>query len=397
MGSAAPGSLASTAMRPTALVLAAIATATLVAGPVEAGTTGHDPDRTRLQHDVDAIRAAGVTGVQARLVTPDGRQLVATSGVADRRTGRPVPPNGHFRIASTGKSLVATVALQLVGEGRLSLDDPVERWLPGVVRGNGNDGRRITVGQLLQHTSGIHDDFPDFSSAADYYQHRYDVYTPEQLVARAMSHAPDFPPGTAWGYSTTGYILVDMIIERVTGRPWHEEVSRRIIHPLGLTHTSWPGLSPTVPQPHARAYKQFEADGLVDVTEQVIADPEGATISTTRDLNRFFRALLGGRLLAPAHLAEMTRTIPVGPGFEQLLPGARYGLGLFQRPLPCGGTYWSHPGGDAGYLTDNGVTADGRRSVVVSVTGEPGRSPEDFIRLQRAVDTLLGHALCGQA
>jgi D-alanyl-D-alanine carboxypeptidase len=187
-----------------------------------------------------------------------------------------------------------------------------------------------------------------------------------------------------------------MIIERVTGRPWHEEVSRRIIQPLGLTHTSWPGLSPTLPQPHARAYKQFQTDGLVDVTEQVVADPEGATVSTTRDLNRLFRALLGGRLLAPAQLAEMKRTIPVCPGFEQFLPGARYGRGLFQRPLPCGGTYWSQPGGDAGYLTDNAVTADGRRSVVVSMTGEPGSSPENFIQLQRTVDTLLGHALCGR-
>jgi D-alanyl-D-alanine carboxypeptidase len=376
--------------------LVAVATAAVVAGPVQAGTTGrHDPDRIGLQRDVDAVHAAGVTGVQARLVTRDGRQLVATAGVADRGTGQPVPPTGYFRIASTGKTFVATVALQLVAEGRLSLDDTVERWLPGVVRGNGNDGRRITVGQLLQHTSGIHDDFPDFASAADYYLHRYDVYTPEEIVTRAMSHPPDFTPGTAWGYSTTGYILADMIIERVTGRPWNEEVSRRIIRPLGLTHTFWPGLSPTLPQPHAKAYKQFQTDGLVDVTEQVIADPEGATISTTGDLNRFFRALLGGRLLPPAQLAEMKRTIPIGPDFEQLLPGARYGLGLFQRPLPCGGTFWSHPGGDAGYLTDDGVTADGRRSVAISMTGEPGSSPADFIRLQRTVDTLLAHALCG--
>jgi D-alanyl-D-alanine carboxypeptidase len=375
--------------------VAAITMATIAGGPVQADIAGRDSYRARLQEGVDAILATGVTGVQARLITQDGRQLVVTSGLADRTTGRPVPPTGHFRIASAGKSFVATVALQLVAEGRLSLDDPVERWLPGVVRGNGNDGGRITVGQLLQHTSGIHDDFPDFYSAADYYEHRYDIHTPVELVARAMSHPPDFPPGTAWGYSTTGYILVDMIIERVTGRPWHEEVGKRIIRPLGLTHTFWPGLSPTLPQPHARAYKHFPADGLVDVTEQVVADPEGATISTTRDLNRFFRALLAGRLLPPAQLAEMKRTIPVGPGFDELLPGARYGLGLFQRPLPCGGSYWSHPGGDAGYLTDNGVTADGRRSAVISMTGEPGTSPDDFIQLQRSVDALLGDALCG--
>jgi len=377
--------------------LAAIAAAAVAAGPVVAGTTGHHSDRTRLQQDADAIHALGVTGVQARLVTPDRRERVATSGVAHLTSRRPVPPTGHFRIASTAKAFVAAVTLQLVGEGKLSLDDSVDRWLPGVVRGNGNDGRRITVRQLLQHTTGIHDDFPEVSSAADFYQHRYDVYTPEQLVARAMRHRPDFPPGTAWRYSSIGYILVDMIIERVTGRPWHEEVRNRIIRPLGLQHTFWPGNSPTLPHPHARGYQPFETDALVDVTEQIVADPEAAIISNTRDVNRFFRALLGDRLLLPAQLAEMKRTIPVGPDLEQLLPGARYGLGLFQRPLPCGGTYWSHPGGGAGYVTDNGITADGRRSVVLSMSSVLGHSLEHYRRQQGAADTLVGHALCGRA
>jgi D-alanyl-D-alanine carboxypeptidase len=102
-----------------------------------------------LQRHADAIHALGIVGVQARLVTGGGQHTVATSGVADVRTGRPVPPDGRFRVASTAKALSATVALQLVGEGRLRLDDTVERWLPGVVRGNGNDGRRITVRHLL--------------------------------------------------------------------------------------------------------------------------------------------------------------------------------------------------------------------------------------------------------
>jgi D-alanyl-D-alanine carboxypeptidase len=160
--------------------------------------------------------------------------------------------------------------------------------------------------------------------------------------------------------------------------------------------SAWPGRSPTLPRPHARAYQPFEADELVDVTEQTVADPEGAIISTTRDVNRFFRALLSGRLLQPAQLAETKRAIGVSPEFEQLMPGARYGLGLFQRPLPCGGTYWSHPGGGSGYVTDNGITADGRRSVVLSMSSVLGHSPDDFLRQQRAADTLVDHALCGR-
>jgi D-alanyl-D-alanine carboxypeptidase len=344
-----------------------------------------------LQRHADAIHALGLPGAQARLVTESGRHHVATSGFGDLATGRPVPPDGRFRIASTGKSFVATVTLQLVGEGRLRLDDTVERWLPGVVRGNGNHGRRITVRHLLQHTSGIHDDFPDYTTEADFQRHRYDAYTPEQIVARAMAHEPDFKPGKGWRYSSTGYLLVDMIIERVTGNSWWTEVDRRIVRPLGLTATSWPGLSPEVPRPHARGYQVFETGRQVDVTEQVVVDPEAAITSTTRDLNTFFRALLGGRLLRPAQLAAMTRTVRVDPGLAELLPGARYGLGLFRRPLPCGGVYWGHPGGGAGYFTDAAVTTGGRRSVVLSVNGGLG----DFSRQQHAADALVEGALCG--
>ncbi|MGN9909092.1 serine hydrolase domain-containing protein [Phytohabitans sp. LJ34] len=346
---------------------------------------------TDLQRHTDAIHALGLPGAQARLVTEDGRHHVATSGFGDLGAGRPVPPEGRFRIASTGKAFVATVALQLVGEGRLRLDDTVERWLPGVVRGNGNDGRRITVRHLLQHTSGIHDDFPDYTTEADFLRHRYDVYTPEQLVARAMAHRPHFKPGKGWGYSSVGYILVDMIVERVTGNPWWTEVERRVVRPLGLTATSWPGLSPEVPRPHARGYQILDTGRQFDVTEQVVVDPEAAITSTTRDLNTFFRALLGGRLLRPAQLAAMTRTVPVDPGLAEILPGARYGLGLMRRPLPCGGVYWGHPGGGAGYITDNGVTADGRRSVVLSVNG----THPDFTQQQQAADALVEGALCG--
>jgi D-alanyl-D-alanine carboxypeptidase len=363
------------------------------AGPL-ASSAGTSPDGERLQADVDSIHALGLVGAQARLVTADDKHHVATSGVSDLVDKRPVSPDSHFRIASTGKTMIATVALQLVAETRLSLDDTVEHWLPGVVQGNGNDGRRITVRDLLQHTSGVHDDFPDhYQSAADFHQHRYDIHTPEQLVARAMQHRPDFAAGSGWRYSTTGYLLMDMIIEKVTGQPWYDEVSRRIIRPLGLTQTSWPGFSPAMPSPYAHAYQRLGPDGLTDVTDHVVIDPEGAIISTTRDINLFLRALLGGSLLQPAQLAEMTKTVPLGPEFDELLPGARYGLGLFQRPLPCGGTYWSHPGGDAGYITDNGVTADGRRSVVLSVSSDLG----DFARQQAAADRLVEGALCGSA
>ncbi|MCO5974611.1 serine hydrolase domain-containing protein [Actinoallomurus soli] len=380
------------------LALAAIVAGALSTGwmPGASAAPQHG-DRIELRRDADAITALGVTGVQARLHTPDGRDLTAGSGVADLTTRRPVSPDGYLRIASVTKTFVATVILQLAGEGRLSPDDTVERWLPGVVSGNGNDGRAITIRNLLQHTSGIHDDYPDYTSAEDFYQHRYDTYTAEQIVARAMRHRPDFRPGTDWSYSNTGYVLLGMVIQRVTGHPWHEEVRDRIVRPLGLRHTFWPGASPTLPRPHAETYQRFETGGpLVDVTEQVglAGNGEAGLVSTTADLDRFFRALLGGRLLPPAQLAQMKQAVPVGEKFEPLMPGARNGLGIFSRPLSCGGMYWGHEGGDSGWITATGVTADGRRGVTVSLSGANAESADHVLRIEAAESRLVDDALC---
>jgi D-alanyl-D-alanine carboxypeptidase len=369
-----------------------------VAGIVTLTVTGmHAPDSaaTRLQRDTDAIHALGVTGVQARVTTADGRHLVATSGVADRTTRRPMPSDGRFRIASTRKAFEATVALQLVGEHRLSLDDTVERWLPGVVRGNGYDGRQITVRQLLQNTSGLHDDLPGYTTPEEYRQQRYDVYTREQLLARAMKHPLDFPPGTGWGYSNTGFILAGMLIERVTGRSLQQEITDRIVRPLGLHDTTFPGTSPTLPRPHAQAYQLFGTGDLADVTEQVSWDPD-SMVSSTQDLDRFFRTLLRGGLLPPAQLAEMKQTVPISADVEQLWPGGRYGLGLARRPLPCGGVYWGHDGGDAGFITGTGVSANGRRSAMVSMSSALGDSLDHELQQQRAADRLIQDTLCGR-
>ncbi|MFD5309680.1 serine hydrolase domain-containing protein [Streptomyces ardesiacus] len=349
----------------------------------------------QLRRDTEAIHALGVSGVQARVIAPDGRQSVATSGTADVNTGRPVPSDGYFRMASTSKTLVATVVLQLEAEGRLSLDDTVDHWLPEVVRGNGNDGSRIAIRQLLQHTSGIHDDLPGYTTPDEYYQQRHDVYSPEQLVARAMAHAPDFPPGEGWAYSNTGYVLLGMIIQKATGHPAHQEIEDRILRPLGLDQTRWTGTSPTLPRPHAQAYQLFSPGSRVDVTDQIPVDYDNLSwVTTTRDENRFFRALLDGRLLPARQLAKMKQTVPVSAEVQQLWPGGRYGLGLVERPLSCGGTYWSHEGGDGGYITLNGVTDDGRRSAVVSMSEARGDTPQHMMEQENAASALIDHALC---
>jgi D-alanyl-D-alanine carboxypeptidase len=376
-----------------AVALAAISGLTL-AGPAAAAAGGgsraarghSDP----LRQQVDAIQAAGAVGVLASVATPRGTRSAA-AGVADTATSAPVPLDAEFRIGSATKTFVATVVLQLVGEHRLSLSDTVAQWLPGVVEGNGNDGTRITVRELLQHTSGIYDylrDTPVVSGVAGYEANRMHTYTAQDLVALAMQHPPYFPPGAGMAYSNTNYVLLGMIIERVTGRSWAEEVNARIIAPLGLRHTSTPGTYPYIKGPHAEGYSAFGGPELVDATvvNPTVADAAGSMISTTRDLGRFYRALVGGRLLAPAQLAQMQDTVPVAQ-LDAIWPGAGYGLGLAWFPLPCGGGYYGHPGDVPGYHTWDAATRDGR-TVVVSVTGDPGKST------QLAVNALVEQELC---
>ena len=344
-----------------------------------------------LQQEADAIHTAGASGVLVTVTTPNGRQTVR-AGVADTATGAPVPLDARFRIGSATKSFVATVVLQLVGEGRMALSDPVDRWLPGVVTGNGNDGSRITVGELLQHTSGIYDfahDLPEIATAAGYQAGRLDVYTPAQLVAMAMKHQPTFPPGSGISYSNTNYVLLGMIINRVTGQSWAHEVQARIIKPLGLRHTVIPGTVPYIRGPHAEGYSAFGGTDPVDVTvlNPSMIDAAGSIISTTGDLGRFYAALTGGRLLAPAQLAAMETTVPAAQ-LSVFWPGARYGLGLAWFPLSCGGSYFGHPGGVPGYQTWDAVAPDTGRSVVVSSTGD---GTED---IQLATNALVDRELC---
>ncbi|WP_328471541.1 serine hydrolase domain-containing protein [Streptomyces sp. NBC_00448] len=352
------------------LTAAGLATASGAgADTVTAPTAAGDP----LQREVDAIRDTGTVGVLADVRASDARQH-ARAGTAELGTGRPVPWDGRFRIGSATKTFTATVVLQLVGEGRISLDDTVEHWLPGVVRGDGRDGSRITVRQLLQHTSGIPEvegDIPSLNSASGYEAERLRTYTPEELAALAMRNPSTAAPGT-FAYSDTDYILLGMIIKKATGHSWAAEVNSRIIRPLRLADTSTPGASPYVPGPHAHAYRAFGTGTAIDVTRINASafDASGSIISTSADLGRFFTALVSGRLLAPAQFDEMTTTVPA----PEL--GADYGLGLGTFPLSCGGSYYTHPGGVSGYQTWVAVTPDATRTVVLLATGDGDTSTE---------------------
>ncbi|MGW7258305.1 serine hydrolase domain-containing protein [Streptomyces sp. NPDC054834] len=383
-------------MRITASALvAAIAASVLTIPTATAATPATKSPQSSLQDKVNAIMATGTVGVLARSTGPGGQRRHAGAGLADTATGESARTGDRFRIASASKTYVATVVLQLVGEGRLSLDDTLEDWLPGVVSGNGNDGSEITVRQLLQHTSGLFNytaDFPALADVAGFQADRYKTWTDEQLVAIALRHAPDFAPGAKWEYSNTNYILAGMIIKKATGHSWQQEVTRRIIKPLGLRHTLAPTTDTRIPGRHLHGYSNFGGSGTtIDVTEfnPSAAGAAGAMISTTADMTRFYSALLGGRLLRPAELAAMKTTVRT-PDLDVVWPGASYGLGLMRIPLSCGGSYYSHAGDFPGYSTRDGISPDGRRVVVMETTGD-GASD---LSTEQAQNRLIDQELC---
>ncbi|MGW1673616.1 serine hydrolase domain-containing protein [Streptomyces sp. NPDC002324] len=354
----------------TAVAAAVALAAPAVAAPAPAGT-----DHTATREAMDAAVKDGVPGVA--LQAKDGRGVwKATSGVGDIRTDRPRSAHDRYRVGSITKTFVSTVLLQLEAEGRLSLDDKVDKWLPGLVRGNGHDGRSVTLRQLLNHTSGISDYTSDEEFGRTYFlkdgflRHRYDTAPPERLVAVAMKHKPDFAPGTDWNYSNTNYVLAGMVIGKATGNPYGDEVRARVIEPLGLRSTLVPGTYAKVPGPSSRAYGKLAETATgptYDVTElnPSLAYAAGEMISDSGDLNRFYTALLKGRLLPPKQLAEMKTTIKVDE-----MPGAGYGLGLIERKLSCGITVWGHGGGIHGSTSEAVTTSDGRHSLAFNFNSD---------------------------
>ncbi|CAM5228793.1 Putative D-alanyl-D-alanine carboxypeptidase [Streptomyces alboniger] len=186
------------------------------------------------------VRDIGMPAALASVEDREGRARTYTAGVGDLTTGAKVPRDGQVRIGSNTKTFVAVVVLQLVAERRMSLDAFVDTYLPGLVRGKGIDGRRITVRQLLQHTSGL----PEYTSHLGD-DARY--YAPRELLATALRHPADFDPGKSWKYSNTNYVLAGLIVQKVTARPLADEIEPR------LSSSASGCVTPTSPLPVTRA------------------------------------------------------------------------------------------------------------------------------------------------
>ena len=282
------------------------------------------------QRELRTVASDGYSGA-AGIVASDAGTWRGAAGWADSHAKRRARSDDRFAIESTTKTFVATAVLQLVGEKRLALQDPVQRRIPGLLPRR----PQITIRQLLNHTSGLGNDF----AIADAPRHRAEQISRQGLL---------FKPGTSFNYSNSDFVFLGLVVEKATGRSLDQVVTDRIFRPLHLESTSYgttraPRMSPWLGAPESFG-RPVSGDGGI--------------ISTVDDVAIFFRALLGGKLLPQEQLAEMTRTIATDD------PDLRAGLGIFRKRVSCGYA-WGH-GGLATYSVNVAVARDGSKAVITA-------------------------------
>lgn len=362
-----------------------VSAAALVLSAVIASTTRdrssrQDPVRVALSETMDLDHwPAGLVSVQ----NEHGRVRSIAAGVVKLGSNKKVRADSQVRIGSNTKTFTAAIVMQLESEGKVTLDEPVETYLPGVIRHPEVTGEDITVRQLLQHTSGLPDMSDDVGANLLEWQHRY--ISPRASLDLALKDPVTNAPGERFQYSNANYIVAGLIVEAVSGRPIAEEIEQRILMPLELDDTYFPDQGEQVIRgKHPHSYIPL-ADGPVDYTD---FDPSwgysaGAMVSTSADLTAFYSALAEGDVVPAAQLQEMRKTIPA----DGLWEGAAYGLGLISFELSCGITAWGHGGDVPGTASRVAATDDGRAAAVV-VTQNPTDIEADG-RLRGLIDTAI--------
>jgi D-alanyl-D-alanine carboxypeptidase len=346
----------------------------IVAG---AGVAAAQPAPSAVPRAVAALRKAGAPAVVVEVAKNGSASTVVVSGFADTARRTPAVAADHFRAGSITKIFVSTVVLQLVGEGKLSLSDTVAKRLPGLVP----NGGRISVRELLQHTSGLYDYTDDPRLFAPYLTGNLAyAWHPRQLVKFAVSHKPLFAPGVRWSYSNTNYVLLGLIVQAVTKDTLAGELERRILRPLGLHETRF-ATGSQISAPAAHGY--FGGRDISGLSGSAYW-AAGAMVSTARDLARFLSALLGGKLLRPQQLRAMETTVPINSGVNS------YGLGLIHVVTTCGAA-WGHNGIVPGYSSWAISSPDGKRQAVVLASSRAFPNAADY---EAAINALAQTAFC---
>jgi D-alanyl-D-alanine carboxypeptidase len=323
----------------------------------EIQTEANKEEKSLLQPELDALVAAGVPGAVLVVDDPDADPITVVSGVADIESKRPVSAEDRFRIGSIAKPYVATVVLQLDEEGTLSLNDTVEKWVPGLLP----NGEEIRVRDLLGHRSGLFEYEEDPRVLAPYLKGDFAYrWEPEELVGISTDHEPTAAPGTKVVYSNTNYTVLGLIVEEATGQRLGTELEQRLFKPLGLEATSFVE-DAKMEAPYSRGYLN-QGEKLTDVTAISPSHywAAGNIVATAGDVARFYEALFEGELLSEDSMDEMTDYVEEAPGLSR-------GLGPAKGETECG-SWEGHDGSVPGYNAFTRTLDSGRQVVMLMNT-----------------------------
>lgn len=362
-------------------------------------TENQSPGREKVRAAIDSV--VGDMGAPSIVVQiqDDNGTWFGSAGSADTVTGAPRVPGEQLHTGSISKAYTAATVLRLAAEGRLNLDDTVDRWLPGAMAGNGYDGTKITIRQLLSNTSGLFatglalEVQRRYATRSGIAEHRFDVYQVEDVLALALSEPPVFQPGEGFCYSNGGFAFAAAIIEKVTGNSFESEVDRAVVQPLGLTHTFARHREETGYRGrHPRAYsKVFLEEGVrpedvrPDNWPEMMEDADLPPLDTT-DLNTsggwgaanvvapldelivFIRAMITGGLLPAEQQRDLWTTVSTEGA--HWLANTRYGLGIYELTLSNGLTLRGGTGQSMGTCTFTMGTTDGKRMLAMHTNND---------------------------
>jgi D-alanyl-D-alanine carboxypeptidase len=315
-------------------------------------------------------------GGTAGFALHDGSSFGLATGISDKALGLKMNPEHLMLQGSVGKTYVSAVALQLVHEGRIGLDDPISRWLGReewfAKLPNAKD---ITVRMLMNHTSGLvrYEFKEEFTN--DLTENPYRIWEPRELVEYILDTDPPFAAGEGWIYSDTNYIVLGIIIERVTHSSYYDQLRKRILEPLGLRRTI-PSSQPVIPglsQGYAGADNPFGGTDEMIRNGKFAINPQfewtgGGIASTAKDLARWAKVLYEGTAFDSSLLSELFNGVPARLG-----PETKYGLGVIIRPSKLGITY-GHSGFFPGYLTEVIYFPQHKLAIAVQVNTSVPRS-----------------------
>ncbi|MET9436820.1 serine hydrolase domain-containing protein [Streptomyces sp. NPDC006551] len=359
----------------TALVLGVAAGPAVLPAAADTRAVSVASGSPALEAAIAGLPAAHTTAALVRVGGTEGSWR-GSAGVHDLKTNRPADPDARFRAGSVTKVFTAAVVLQLAAEGRLDLDRSARSYLPELIPGRYG---KVTVRQLLNHTHGI--PAPDFAgdTVEEWYANRFEIHDPREMVRSATAKQREFAPGTKQHYLNIGYTIAGLLIERVTGDAYERQVAARVLRPLGLRDTYFPGTDPRIAGPYNHGYQTMRLDdgstGLRDVSVWGATDgwAAGDIISTTADLERFTRALFRGRVVRGPLLQEMF-TLPKVADVRTGTPAA-YSAGLSMKKLG-GREVWGKTGGRWGYNAAIASTRDGARTLVLSVNATDAKGQD---------------------